>query len=52
MRKRHKDISLLLKIITREVMEMEVVDEEKEERLKRMWRTVLEWKTRQVCRKW
>ena len=33
MRKRHKDMSLLLKIIAREVTEMEVVDEEKEERL-------------------
>ena len=50
MRKRHKDMSLLLKIIAREVTEMEVVDEEKEERLERMRRKVLEWKTKQIFR--
>ena len=48
MRKRHKDISLLLKIIAREVMKMEVVDEENEERLERMRRKVLQWKTKQI----
>ena len=34
-----------------ETEQMEIVDEESEERLVRMHRKTLEWKTKQICRK-
>jgi hypothetical protein len=57
MKKTHKDIGLLLAppeplevkrhedVLAKEVKAMDVVDEEREERLERVHRRVLEWKT-------
>ena len=62
MKETHKDISLLLappkplevknheERIANEVEAMEVIDEDREERLDRVRRRALEWKTNYLCR--